>query len=106
VSGFPVGVRKKAGRQRGWVCQKCGRRFKDGWLIEAHHILPSSAGGPDTLENLILLCTLCHLKAHQELRRRGIDHPRSVGFIKRRLDNTFGGRTRAWIVAYVKRLSK
>lgn len=38
------------------VCRKCGR--SDG--LECHHIIPRRAGGSDELENLIVLCIVCH----------------------------------------------
>ncbi len=28
--------------------------------IHAHHIIPKFQGGPDTMENLVTLCDLCH----------------------------------------------
>jgi hypothetical protein len=42
-------------------CQVCGDRKGDPYtILNAHHIIPRAQGGPDTLENLITLCDLCH----------------------------------------------
>jgi 5-methylcytosine-specific restriction endonuclease McrA len=42
-------------------CQICGDRHGDPHCqLHAHHRVPRSEGGPDTLENLITLCDLCH----------------------------------------------
>lgn len=93
---FPKWMRVEAGRRRGWACEKCGRRFADGWIIEAHHIVPTSQGGQDTFENLQLLCVECHYKEHVRLAACGRGHPRSAQIILRRLEKS-GGRTRRWL---------
>jgi hypothetical protein len=52
------------------MCQQCGKRpqgaqdYHKGF--EYHHIVPRSQGGPDTLENLILLCHDCHNATHRK----------------------------------------
>ena len=51
-----------------FVCRLCGDwkgKFypETGAFVEdihAHHIIPKAQGGPDTMENLITLCDLCH----------------------------------------------
>jgi hypothetical protein len=40
-------------------CIRCDKRFKSDDLT-AHHIVPRKEGGPDTLENLVTLCEVCH----------------------------------------------
>jgi 5-methylcytosine-specific restriction endonuclease McrA len=45
----------------GYKCVYCGLRNN----LHVHHIVYRSAGGPDTLENLV---TLCH-KHHEEVHR-------------------------------------
>lgn len=60
---------KKWGKSRGWACERCGRKWSDGWLIEAHHILPQSQGGLDSEENCELLCLACHAIRHHEIAR-------------------------------------
>lgn len=34
------------------------------WMLSVHHKIFRSQGGSDTEENLILLCDVCHKKAH------------------------------------------
>jgi len=100
VGKFPRWMIQEAGRKRGWKCEKCGRRFDQGYLIEAHHIHPTSQGGRNTPDNMRLLCTNCHWKTHCALRNKGLDHPRSAQLVKKRLDSTYGGRTRVWIAKH------
>jgi 5-methylcytosine-specific restriction endonuclease McrA len=38
------------------ACAQCGST----WLMSAHHIIPRAEGGPDTLENVEVLCVRCH----------------------------------------------
>lgn len=53
-------------------CQKCGRTID----LEVHHIKPRSQGGTDDLENLQVLCGICHNDIHRynksELTKKGI----------------------------------
>lgn len=88
---FPRHLVKEWGREIGWVCEVCGKDWRLGWLLEGHHILPSSAGGTDTRDNFKLLCLQCHYNAHRELRAKLVDHPASVGLVYARLRRT-GGR--------------
>lgn len=49
---------KDAVRKRdGGICQVDGKPAHS----QIHHILPRSAGGQDTLSNLVLLCGACHM---------------------------------------------
>ena len=41
-------------------CERCGRPAN----IEPHHIFTRGAGGRDIRENLVQLCTDCHIGAH------------------------------------------
>ncbi|NEO16819.1 group II intron reverse transcriptase/maturase [Moorena sp. SIO3F7] len=50
-------------RQKG-KCTHCGLTFKDGDLLEKHHIIPRSQGGNDQLKNLELLHLHCHDAKH------------------------------------------
>ncbi|NEO82453.1 group II intron reverse transcriptase/maturase [Moorena sp. SIO4G3] len=50
-------------RQKG-VCAHCGLTFKDGDIMEKHHIIPRSLGGNDTDGNLELLHLHCHDVKH------------------------------------------
>ena len=100
MGSFPKYIRRLAGRIRGWRCEKCGRRFDEGWMIECHHIIPSSEGGPDTLNNLQLLCTSCHYSRHVWLAKHGIGDLRSPSLVKYRLKRTRGGRPRKWLLSH------
>jgi 5-methylcytosine-specific restriction endonuclease McrA len=46
----------------GYQCQHCSRK---NTRLEAHHIIYTSQGGKDTLDNLIALCSSCHKKVHK-----------------------------------------
>lgn len=46
-------------------CEVCGMQAN----IEPHHIYTVGAGGGDIKENLIQLCTDCHIKAHANYSR-------------------------------------
>lgn len=53
----------------GLSCQRCGKPpqaqvdYHRGF--EYHHRLPRSQGGPDEVENIVLLCHDCHERGHQ-----------------------------------------
>ena len=89
---FPLETRRQAGKERGWVCEKCGKRYCDGHCLECHHKTPEYAGGDDSLDNLEILCLLGHAEAHKEL---GDDDV--VKSIMGRYKNRSGGRTRDWL---------
>ena len=55
-------LRRKTLRRDGYACTRCGA---DDRTLQAHHVVPRSAGGPDELENLITLCRPCHGVVHQ-----------------------------------------
>ncbi|NEO17758.1 MULTISPECIES: group II intron reverse transcriptase/maturase [unclassified Moorena] len=50
-------------RQKG-VCTHCGLTFRDGDLMEKHHIIPRSLGGNNSDKNLELLHLHCHDAKH------------------------------------------
>jgi 5-methylcytosine-specific restriction endonuclease McrA len=54
----------------GACCQRCGGHDR----LEVHHVIAAADRGPATLENLVVLCHYCHLKAEAEKRIRA---PRS-----------------------------
>lgn len=63
-----------------WKCQKCGDEGgPDGDAdVEAHHIVPKSKGGKDTLDNLITLCHSCHESEHgHSIPSKDTSNPRS-----------------------------
>jgi len=84
---FPRQLIKEWGKKRGWVCEKCGRKWRDGWILEAHHRIPSSLGGQDTEDNCKFLCQGCHFNAHKAIE---IGARVSAQLIKQRLDKTNG----------------
>lgn len=45
-----------------YQCTQCGKK---NTRLEAHHIIPRSQGGKETMTNLITLCISCHAKHHQ-----------------------------------------
>jgi 5-methylcytosine-specific restriction endonuclease McrA len=47
--------------ERDIFCQDCGRADN---LDMPHHIVFRSHGGDDSMENLVLLCRVCHAKRH------------------------------------------
>jgi 5-methylcytosine-specific restriction endonuclease McrA len=53
-------ARNRIVAKRGEKCEKCGSKA----LIELHHIVRAKDGGTFADENCILLCWLCHQKAH------------------------------------------
>lgn len=52
-------------------CVSCGWQTPDGLrtLIHVHHVIPISAGGDDTTENMVVLCPNCHAIAHAVTQR-------------------------------------
>ena len=53
-------TRKKVYRRDGWRCALCdSTRY-----IQIHHIIPRGQGGPNTVQNLITLCSDRHGLAH------------------------------------------
>ena len=51
------------------ICQLCQKAApfvdeKGNPYLEAHHIVPLSANGPDCLENMVALCPNCHRMVH------------------------------------------
>ena len=57
-------------------CEWCGQRF-DG--LQVHHIEPRNEGGPNTMRNLVALCSNCHDKAD----RGGISKTQLRGKVRR-----------------------
>lgn len=54
-------LRWQAKQRDRYQCQICRDRPGDPHCqLHVHHCVPRSEAGPDTLENLITLCDLCH----------------------------------------------
>ena len=47
-----------------WRPPKAMRHTDRPRVMHAHHVIPRSCGGADTLENMILLCPNCHGLTH------------------------------------------
>ena len=62
-----IALRERVWRRDSHACRRCG---VDDRTIQAHHIVPRGAGGPDVPENLITLCRPCH----------GVMHPGNDSF--------------------------
>lgn len=43
-----------------YTCQCCGKSVKDGVILHAHHVIHRSAGGSDSVNNLLTVCHRCH----------------------------------------------
>jgi RNA-directed DNA polymerase len=84
---FSIADKKAWGKKRGWVCSRCNKRWSDGWLMEFHHIIPSSLGGTDTEDNAELLCVGCHLTRHMDILHTA---QISANLIRSRLKRTSG----------------
>lgn len=73
------GAKQRARERDGHTCQRCGvdvsHRWCEGPDFEVHHIIPTSAGGPDSIENLVTLCHCCHVKIHEDMQRIHETHP-------------------------------
>lgn len=57
-------------------CERCGRAAS----IEPHHVFTVGSGGKDIAENLVQLCTDCHIAAHAG----GIEREELLGIIAER----------------------
>jgi len=54
-------LRQQVLRRDGWRCQSCGTMSN----LEVHHKQFRSHSGCDSEENLITLCTQCHICIHR-----------------------------------------
>jgi 5-methylcytosine-specific restriction endonuclease McrA len=62
-------IRKRLFALRGKKCERCGY----GGYLEIHHIKEVINGGLDNEENLIILCQVCHDKAHGKVTKKFLD---------------------------------
>jgi RNA-directed DNA polymerase len=72
------GKAKMLKRQDG-KCMWCDRSFKNGDLIESHHIVPKSLGGKDVYKNLALMHKHCHDQYHAKMLQERKDNGRLAG---------------------------
>lgn len=59
----PTFARKVMSRDK--KCQACGSAIQ----LQAHHIIPVSIGGTDSIDNGIALCAECHADRHPDMPR-------------------------------------
>jgi 5-methylcytosine-specific restriction endonuclease McrA len=59
---IPTKTRRAVYEREGYACALCERTG----TLHIHHACPRSAGGTNTLGNLIALCPTCHAIAHGE----------------------------------------
>jgi hypothetical protein len=90
---FSFGVRKQMIIRDNAECVECGKRFNDGWLLDcAHNDHDHSNPDYDNPNNGRVLCLDDHLKHHIK-----IGDKNGAYLIRKRIEETHGGRTRKWI---------
>jgi len=57
----PAQLRFRVLQRDAFRCQYCGRSARDGAILHLDHVVPFSAGGETTEENLITACERCNL---------------------------------------------
>lgn len=74
-NGIPRAVGRAVRERSGGLCEACrqpsGLHPSYGSDLRFHHVVPASRGGPETIENLRLLCGACHCAADEALGVRG-----------------------------------
>ena len=58
---IPPQVRFRVLQRDAFRCQYCGRSARDGATLHLDHVVPVSAGGETTEENLLTACETCNL---------------------------------------------
>ena len=61
------GIRKYVYKRDIYTCKGCGATDVK---LYAHHIIPLSSGGSNTVKNLITLCEKCYMKTHPHLEEK------------------------------------
>lgn len=65
---FSRPVRQEIGKRDNWTCQNCGKKFSDGWMVQAaHYDHDRNKKDYDRPESGRILCTQCHID--DELKR-------------------------------------
>lgn len=72
LMAFTSAQRKYMFWRAGAKCEAngCTRTWEDGYMLEAHHIVPLHEGGSDNVTNGIFLCITDHAKAHEKLAQK------------------------------------
>jgi hypothetical protein len=72
LSVIPKSLRAAVFRRDAGRCRYCRlRQFGQGAVFHVNHVIPRSAGGSTTAENLVLQCPYCSL--HKSDKRAGVD---------------------------------
>lgn len=58
---LPKAISQAVYNRDGWHCRHCNNSSS----LTPHHVVFQSAGGPDTLDNLLTLCIKCHNDVHE-----------------------------------------
>jgi hypothetical protein len=58
---IPPQLRFRVLQRDGFRCQYCGRSARDGATLHLDHVVPASAGGETSEDNLITACETCNL---------------------------------------------
>jgi HNH endonuclease len=58
---IPAQLRFRVLQRDGFRCQYCGRSARDGAILHLDHVVPYSAGGETSEDNLISACDQCNL---------------------------------------------
>ena len=57
---MPLPLKNSVIKRDNFTCQKCGFEDISSKDLEIHHIKPIFEGGTDHIDNLIVLCSICH----------------------------------------------
>lgn len=87
-------------------CQHCRWSPPVPELLHAHHVIPRGCGGPDTVENMLVLCPNCHAIAHYVTARTNLTRtytgPRTIDGLREWMwAAKFPNKLRALRQAYV-----
>jgi hypothetical protein len=53
-------IREKAFKRYNYTCYRCEKRYRKGYGLTAHHLIPRVNGGTSDQFNLVVLCNKCH----------------------------------------------
>lgn len=68
----------------GFACRYCGATAASGVQLHADHVIPRSAGGPDTLDNLVTACAGCNFGKGARLLEQSAPRAETVQEARRR----------------------
>lgn len=67
MTPFSYESRKEIGAREKWTCEDCGRRFQDGFMVDASHNCHDRDENYDNPDNGCIQCLHCHLVRHIEI---------------------------------------